>query len=211
MAKKKKKMTSRLDTSKVLIVPGYTDKELIDKNENKKNKNKKNKKQKNIPEPTSFLFEARNIQVQPHRKSYEEFRSAQGLFMMEKSCDEFTQVTMEILVHQNISNTKGSFLIDKEKKELRMRVTDNSIPQDKGKDGELVVGRYVRPEEFTDKYIEIRSNFFKDLDGRPLTIVSPLFEPIAHCVIVDYSYSISEGEEEAAYSVTFQEAATTGF
>ena len=199
----KKKYTSRLDTSRVLIVPGYTDKELMLKND-KKTKNQ-------VKVPTSFLFEARNVQVQPHRKSYEEFRSAQGLFNLEKNCDEHTQISMEILVHQNISNTKGKFLIDKESKELRMRVTDNSLPQDNDKDDELLLGRFVRPHEFTDEYIEIRSNFFKDLDGRPLTLVSPLFESVPVCNIIDYSYVIGEGEEEAAYSVTFQEVATTGF
>ena len=197
------KMTSRLDTSRVLIVPGYTDQEIL-------LRSKKETKDQ-VTEPTSFLFEARSIQVQPHRKSYEEFRSAQGLFNIEKNCDEHTQVSMEILVHQNISNSKGRFLIDKESKELRLRVTDNSIPQDDGNNGELMLGRFVRPEEFTDEYIEIRSNFFKDLDGRVLTIVSPLFEPISACNIIDYSYNIGEGEEEASYSVVFQEVATTGF
>ena len=75
----------------------------------------------------------------------------------------------------------------------------------------MLLGRYVRPEEFTDEFIEVRSNFFKDLDGRPLTLISPLFEPISVCHITDYSYNIAEGEEEASYSVTFQEANTNGF
>ena len=118
---------------------------------------------------------------------------------------------MEILVHQNLSDMKGSLLIDKQKKTVHIRVTDNSNPLDNNKDDELLLGRWVRPEEFTDKYIQVRSDFFKELKGRPLTLVSPLFDPIPVAYITEYEYSINEGEEEAAYSVTFQEVATTGF
>lgn len=192
-----------LDNSRVLIVPGYTDQELLLRAD------EKTKSQ--VTEPTSFLFEAQNVEVQPHRPSYEEFRSADGLIMMEKNCDEYTNITMQILVHQNLANTKGNLLIDKETKEVRLRVTDNSIPKDNDKDNELLLGRYVRPEEFTDEYIEVRDNFFKDLLGRPLTLVSPLFEAVPVAYIIDYSYSIGEGEEEASYSVTFQEVTSTGF
>ena len=117
---------------------------------------------------------------------------------------------MDILVHQNLSNTKGKLVIDSNTKEIRLRVTDNSLPND-SEDEELHLGRFVRPEEFTDEYIEVRSNFFKDLLGRPLTIVSPLFEAIPVAYIVDYNYNIPEGEEEATYNVTFREVATTGF
>ena len=195
--------STKLDVSKVLIVPGYTDQELLLKSK------KKTKSQ--VQEPTSFLFEARNIEVLPHRKSYEEFRSADGLYLLEKNCDEFTQVSMDILVHQNLSNTKGKLVIEKNTKQIRLRVTDNSFPLDNDKEGEMLLGRYVRPEEFTNEFIEVRSNFFKDLDGRPLTLISPLFEPISVCHITDYSYNIPEGEEEASYSVTFQEANTNGF
>lgn len=193
-----------LTSSRVLIVPGYTDQELLLRS------SKKTKDQ--VSEPTSFLFEARNIQVQPHRPSYEEFRSAQGLFMIEKNCDEFTQISMEILVHQNLANTKGKVAIDKNTKEIRLRVTDNALPNNNMKEGEgEILGRYVRPEEFTDEYIEVRSNFFKDLLNRPLTLVSPLFEYVGAAYITDYDYVIGEGEEEAAYSVTFQEVASTNF
>ena len=102
-------------------------------------------------------------------------------------------------------------VIEKNTKEIRLRVTDNSIPKDNNKDDELLLGRYVRPEEFTDNYINVRSNFFKDLIGRPLTLISPLFESIPVAYIVDYHYDIGEGVEEASYAVTFRAAATTGF
>ena len=68
-----------LSGSRVLIVADYTDQELLLK-ANKKTQNQ-------VSEPPSFLFEARNIQVQPHRKSYEEFRSSDGLILLEKNCD----------------------------------------------------------------------------------------------------------------------------
>lgn len=194
---------TKIDTSRVLIVPGFTDSENILRS------NKKTKSQ--VTEPTSFLFEAMSVEVSPHRQSYEEFPSADGLLLVEKACDEYAEVSMNILVHQNLSNVKGNLVIEKNTKEVRLRVTDNSIPKDNDKDDELLTGRYVRPEEFTDKYIEVRANFFKDLVGRPLTLISPLFESIPVAYITDYNYEIGEGEEEASYSVTFRAAATTGF
>lgn len=195
-----------LTGSRVLISANYTEKELMAKYDKKNKKNKKT-----IAEPPSFLFEVRNVQVQPHRPSYEEFKSAYGLIMVEKNCDEFTNIQMDILVHQNLSNTKGKFKVNKETKEIRLRVTDNSIPRDNNKEDELLLGRYVRPEEFTEKYIEVRGNFFKDLLGRPLTLVSPLFDPVPVAYITDYDYNIAEGEEEASYSVTFQASTSQGF
>lgn len=192
-----------LTGSRVLIVADYTDQELLLK-ANKKTQNQ-------VHEPPSFLFEVKNVQVQPHRKSYEEFRSSDGLILLEKNCDEYASITMDILVHQNLSDMKGDLLIDKQKKTVHIRVTDNSNPLDNNKDDELLLGRWVRPEEFTDKYIQVRSNFFKELKGRPLTLVSPLFEAVPVAYITEYEYSINEGEEEAAYSVTFQSVATTGF
>lgn len=197
-------ITYSLDGSRVLIVAGYTDQELLLRS--------KAKTKKQVSQPPAFLFEVRNVQVQPHRPSYEEFRSSDGLILSEKNCDEFAQVTMDILVHQNLSDAKADLVIDKNKSTVKMRVTDNSLPQDKeDKEDGILLGRYVRPNEFTDAYLEIRSDFFKELKGRPLTLVSPLFEAIPVAYIVDYDYSIAEGEEEATYSVTFQEVATTGF
>lgn len=194
---------TKIDTSRVLIVPGFTDDEyLLRSNRSTKNQ---------VNEPTSFLFEAMSVEVSPHRKSYEEFRSCDGLLMIEKACDEYAEISMNILVHQNLSNMKGNLVIEKNTKEVRLRVTDNSIPKDNNNDDELLLGRYIRPEEFTDEYIEVRANFFKDLIGRPLTLVSPLFESVPVAYITDYHYDIGEGVEEASYSVTFRAAATTGF
>ena len=190
-----------VNNGRVLIVAGYTEAELLLRSDKKK--------KDTVKEPLSFLFEAKNIEAQPHRPSYEEFQSAQGLSLQEKNCDEYAQITMEILVHQNLSNTKGKVVIDKNTRQIRIRVTDNSIPEDNAKDDELLLGRYVRPEEFTDEYIEVRSDFFEDLKGRPLTIVSPLFKSLSAAFLSDYSYHIGEGEEEASYSVTFREVEPT--
>lgn len=186
--------STKLDGSKILIVSGYTDQELLLR-ANKKTKNQ-------VGTPPSFFFDAKNVQVRPHRPNYEEFRSAEGLILEETACDEFAEVTVEILVHQSLTNTKGDIVIDKQTREVKIRVTDNDRDNI---DSEMGMGRYVRPEEFPDEYIEIRSGFFSDLQKRPLTIVSPLLPSIAAAYISDYDYNIGEGEEEATYSVTFRE------
>lgn len=192
-----------INNSRVLIVPGYTDQEILQMAD----KNNKT----DVKEPPALYFDAKNIDANPHRKSYEEFRSAEGLILMEKACDEYATVSMDILVHQNLSNMKGSITVDSQTKEARLRVTDNSTI-DKEVDEGLELTVWVDPEKFTDEYIEIRDNFFKDLLGRPLTIVSPLFDPMPVAYLdEDYSYTIAEGEQEAAYHVTFKEVNNIGF
>ena len=99
-------------------------------------------------------------------------------------------------------------MINKKTREARLRVTDNSI--DEGdRDGGMYVSKWVRPEKFTDEYIEIRNNFFQDLDKRPLTIISALFPPMPVAYMTECNYNIGEGEEEASYSVTFSEVSST--
>ena len=190
----------KINSDKVLIVPGYTDAEIL------QNASKDTKDQ--IAPPAAFYFEVQNVEYTPHIASYEEFNSAEGVIRLEKACDRFAEVEMDVLVHQNISDQKGQIMIDKETREARLRVTDISIEEGDRDDG-IYVSRFVRPEEFTDEYIEVRSNFFNDLSGRPLTIVSALFPPIPACYMTDCSYNIGEGEEEASYSVTFSEVTTT--
>lgn len=183
-----------IDGSKVLIVAGYTDQELLLK------ANKKTKDQ--VVAPPSFFFDVKNVEIQPHRPKREEFESAEGLLPLKTACDNFAQVNVEILVHQSLTNAKGEFVIDSTTREVKIITTDTDRDV---LDEELQLGRYVRPEEFPDEYIELRSNFFKDLLDRPLTIVSQLFPPIELCYIDDYSYHIGEGEEDATYSVVFKE------
>lgn len=190
----------KINSDKVLIVPGYTDAEIL------QNSSKDNKSQ--ISPPAAFYFEVQNVQYTPHIKSYEEFNSAEGVIRLEKACDRFAEVEMDVLVHQNISDQKGQIMIDKETREARLRVTDNSIDEGDRDDG-IYTSRFVRPDEFTDEFIEVRNNFFQDLDGRPLTIVSALFPPIPACYITECNFNIGEGEEEATYSVTFSEVTTS--
>ena len=207
----------KINADKVLIVPGYTDSEILQNAayEKKKKKNSASdvgnsltSKKMKISPPAAFYFQVQNVHYTPHIASYEDFNSAQGLIKLEKACDRFAEVEMDVFVHQNISDQKGQIMIDKETREARLRVTDNSIEKGSRDDG-IYTSRFVRPEEFTDKYIEVRNNFFQDLDKRPLTIVSSLFPPMPVCYITDCSYNIGEGEEEATYSVTFSEVTST--
>ena len=171
--------------SKVLIVSGYTQQELLLR------ANTKTRDQ--VPSPPSFFFDAKTVSVQPHRPNYEEFESADGLIPQETACDAYAQIDMEIYVYQRLTNIKGEFVIDSTTREVRVITADTDIDV---LDEELQLGRYIQP-------------IFKDLLNRPLTIVSQLFDPIEHCRIADnYSYNINEGEQEATYSVTFKEYAT---
>lgn len=199
-----KNVKYKVNADKVLIIPGYTDEEIL----KQKQKDKKTGKKTKIEEPAAFYFEVQNVQYTPHIASYEDFNSAHGLIKLEKACDRFAEVEMNILVHQNISDQKGKIMIDKKTKEARLRVTDNSIEEGNRDDG-MYVSRWVRPEKFTDEYIEIRNNFFQDLDKRPLTIISALFPPMPVAYMTECNYTIGEGEEEASYSVTFSEVSAS--
>lgn len=193
----------KINNDKVLIIPGFTDEEIL------QNANyKKKKKGKKVEEPGALYFEVQNVSYTPNIASYEDFNSAQGLIKIEKACDRFAEVEMEIFVHQNITDQKANILIDKKSREARLRVNDISIEKGDRDDG-IYINRFVRPEEFTEKYIEIRNNFFKDLNRRPCTIVSALFPPIPVAYMTECNYNIGEGEEEATYSVTFSETLST--
>ncbi len=198
---------------RVLIVPGYTDAEILQmaSNESTEEGEESTTTNTEVAAPASFYIEAKNIEYTPHIKSYEEFNSAEGLILIEKACDRYAEVGMDVFVHQNLSNMEGSVIIDGETKEARIRVTDNSTVEDNDKDDELQLGRYIEPSEFTDEYLEVRNAFFEDLYGRPLTIVSPLFPAMPVAYLTECTYNINEGEEEATYNVTFRETDNTGF
>ena len=95
----------KIHSDKVLIIPGYTDEEVL--------QNTGKKKTRKITPPAAFYFEVENVQYTPNIASYEDFNSAQGLIKVEKACDRFAEVEMNILVHQNISDQKGKIMIDK--------------------------------------------------------------------------------------------------
>jgi len=190
----------KINNDKVLIVPGFTDEEILE--------NSKRKKSNKITEPGALYFEVQNVSYTPNIASYEDFNSAQGLIKIEKACDRFAEVEMDVLVHQNITDQKANILIDKQTREARLRVNDISIDEGDRDDG-IYVSRFVRPEEFTEEYIEVRNNFFKDLNRRPCTIISALFPPMPVAYMTECNYNIGEGEEEATYSVTFSETLST--
>lgn len=190
----------KINGGRVLIVPGLTDQEVL--------QNSDKKKKKKIVEPPALYFSVTNVQYTPHIASYEEFSSAQGGIKIEKACDRSAEIELDILVHQNLSDQKGDILINKQTREARLRVEDNEIEKGDRDDG-IYVNKWVRPEQFTDEFIELRSGFFKDLDKRPLTIVSSLFPPMPVGYMTDCNYNIGEGEEEASYSVTFSESLDT--
>lgn len=191
--------TQNIAADRILVVCGLTDQEILRQAGGEK-----------IDDPPSFYFDVKNVQYTPHIKSYEGFESAQGLIPIEKACDNFAELTFEVLVHQNISDAKGSFVVDNKTKEVRLRVADQSTETTEDINGNLQLTRWVDPEDYTDEYIELRSNFFKDLDGRPLTIVSPLFPPIPVGFIESVEYNIAEGTEEANYQVVIKEYVNTG-
>lgn len=188
-----------VSNDRILIVCGLTDQEILRRTDGE-----------TVGEPPSFYFEVKNVRYADHIKSYEGFESAQGLIPIEKACDTFAELSFEVLVHQNISDAKGSFVVDTKTKEVRLRVTDQSVLDEEEIDGKLRLTRWADPEDYTDEYIELRHSFFKDLDGRPLTIVSPLFPPIPVGFIDTVEYNIAEGTEEANYSVNIKEYVNTG-
>ena len=125
----------KLNNDKVLIVPGFTDEEILE--------NSKRKASNRITEPGALYFEVQNVSYTPNIASYEDFNSAQGLIKIEKACDRFAEVEMDVLVHQNISDQKGQILIDKQTREARLRVNDITIEEGDRDDG-IYVSRFVR-------------------------------------------------------------------
>lgn len=191
--------TYSVDSDRVLIVCGLTDQEILRKAGGE-----------TIADPPSFYFEVKNVQYTDHIKSYEGFESAQGLIPIEKACDTFAELSFEVLVHQNLSDAKGTFTINEQTKEVRLRVSDKQTETTENIDGNLVVTRWVDPSEYTDDYINLKKGFFKDLDGRPLTIVSPLFPSIPVGFIDSVEATVEEGTEETGYAVTIKEYVNTG-
>ena len=191
--------TYSVSCDRILVVCGYTDQEIMRRSQGE-----------DIPDPPSFYFEVKNVQYTSHIKSYEGFESAQGLIPIEKACDTFAELSFEVLVHQNIADAQGSFVIDNTTKEVRLRITDRSPINEEAVAGGFTCPRYIPPDEYTEEYITLKNNFFADLDGRPLTIVSALFPAIPVGFIESVSYNINEGEEENNYSVTIKEYVNTG-
>lgn len=155
-----------------------------------------------VKEPPSMYFSCREIAVTPHIPSYEEFNSAEGLILLEKACDRFAEIEIQVLVHQALSNVKGTMTLDNKSKDVSVYV-NQSQPNDIDEETELPY--WLQGSEVSDGYITLRSGFFDAFKGRPLTIVSPLFNSIPVGYITELSYDIGEGEAEAAYTLTIRE------
>ena len=213
----------------VLIVPGYTDAELLQnanvaskknqsasgKSYSKDHLSKKTKKERTVNKennkskvslPPAMYFNVRNVEYTPHGKDYEEFNSAEGLILLEKACDRYAEVQLEVLVHQRLSSVTGSVTLDKEKRDTLVHIEDFRTGADS--DGTIL---WSYPEHYNDKFIELRRSFFDNLVGRPLTVVSSLFPAIPVGYMTECDYSIGEGEEESAWTITIKEVDNWGF
>ena len=211
----------------VLIVPGYTESELLQNAQTTSSKSKssssyskdqltnttttestvnKQTSDTKVTLPPAMYFNVRNVEYTPHGKDYEEFNSAEGLILLEKACDRYAEVQLEVLVHQRLSSVTGSVTLDKEKRDTLVHVEDFTTGADS--DGTIL---WSYPEAYDEKFIELRRTFFDNLVGRPLTVVSPLFPAIPVGYMTECDYSIGEGEEESAWSITIKEVDNWGF
>ena len=225
-----------LTKGSVLIIPGYTDAENLQNYYNQKNNNKKTSssedlgssyidkttgnttnsivskddvtknKYKKVEPPHAMYFNVRNVEFTPHGKDYEEFDSAQGMILVEKACDRFAEVQLEVLVHQRLSSVTGKLSYENNNQDVDIHVEDFHYNTD-----EEYSFLWVYPEDYDDKFVELRKSFFDNLQGRPLTVISPLFPTIVVGYMTECDYSIGEGEEESAWSITIREVNNWGF
>lgn len=193
-----------VDVSRVLIVPGYTDTEILQMQDDSSSVT--------VDPPQAFYFDCLNVDYVPHIKDYEEFPSADGLILIEKNCDLFAELTLQVLVYQHLTNMTGEAdLGEGDKRTVRLNVPGQyNKEQDLG-NGKFSLPTVPTPDQYTDEYIELRKSFFDNLIGRPLTIVSPLFPSIPVCYMTDCNYSVSEATEELIYECVFREVANTTF
>ena len=87
-ASKKKKTTSKTTKSKA----GSSQKNSKSSSKNKVNESSAavaTESQVKVEKPKALLFSPESVDYTPHRKDYEEFNSADGLIIIEKSCDQF--------------------------------------------------------------------------------------------------------------------------
>ena len=81
--------------------------------------------------------------------------------------------------------TKVSITLDTDTKTGDLRLTNNTIDT-LDEDTQLP----VYPDKMSDEFLELRRSFFDDLQGRPLTVVSPQFKAVPVGYITDISYNI---------------------
>lgn len=161
---------------------------------------------KEIKAPPAMYFKCKTVEFTPHIKDYEEFSSAEGLILIEKACDRFAEVQLEVLVHQKISTLSGKLEIDGQQSDINIYVEDFTQNQYEG--GFEV---WEPPKELKDGFIELRRSFFSGLSGRPLTVISPLTQNIACGYMTECDYTIGEGEVESTWNITIREVNNAGF
>ena len=188
----------------ILIAPSYTEEEYMKLND--KNVPAKDKPQ----QPPYFVVTVLSIDNIPHRRNIEDFESFQGRIPIEKACDQYAELTVEILVSSRHLFSDGLAKVNDET--IPMQVLEGMSPgnldqiaksSSKNQIGICPAG--PGPEYDTRDFIELRRNLLSYLDGRYMTLVSNLFDPIPVAYITDKSYTISEGEEVSLYNVEFKE------
>lgn len=163
-----------------------------------------NKVVKEIEKPPAMYFRCKSVDFTPHIKDYEEFSSAEGLILIEKACDRYAEVQLEVLVHQKLSTLSGSFTSGNDKYKVNVYTEDFTQNQIEG--GFEV---WEAPKDLKDNFIELRRSFFTQLSGRPLTVISPLTQNIAVGYMTECDYNIGEGEAESTWNVTIREVDNT--
>lgn len=163
-----------------------------------------NKVVKEIEKPPAMYFRCKSVDFTPHIKDYEEFSSAEGLILIEKACDRYAEVQLEVLVHQKLSTLSGSFTSGNDKYKVNVYTEDFTQNQIEG--GFEV---WEVPKDLKDNFIELRRSFFTQLSGRPLTVISPLTQNIAVGYMTECDYNIGEGEAESTWNITIREVDNT--
>jgi len=194
-------MSEVISKDRVLIVPSYTDNEL--------NLLKDSKTKSQVKSPISYYFQVMEIDYTPRMPVYEDFESAQGKIGIEKACDEFAKLEFSVAVYQQMRAGTDKIEFDSStKKDVRSALSvPGSELNETVVDTSTLVGTGNADDAWgtTSDYIELRRNFFTYLLGRPLTVVSALFPPIAIGYITDLNYTMEEGSEDAVYKITISE------
>lgn len=212
----------------MLIAPSYTQKEYIALND-------KNVKAVNKPkQPPYFIVSVLSIDNKLHRVQQVPYESFQGRLAIEKACDQYAELTVEISVSSRHLFSNGMAKINDETVNMQLLETiapgnydqiDKSAGITTADKANLMAGDINKlgartentndigictsaTEYDTQEFIELRRNLLGYLDGRYMTLISNLFNPIEIAYIDDASYTIGEGEENSLYNITFHEYAS---
>ena len=119
---------------------------------------------------------------------------------MKRLSDRFAECSQQVLVHQRLSSVTGKLSYENNNQDVDIHVEDFHYNTD-----EEFSFLWVYPEDYDDKFVELRKSFFDNLQGRPLTVISPLFPTIVVGYTTECDYKDRGGEEETAWSITIRE------